>query len=101
MMTSHAAYDAAGRTGASTSPETYLPLRELGFDGVAITDSCRSWAAPVERWAPQAMLAGRRPLALYERRARAARDRRGPLAAWRGLDAVSRALRRACHGASR
>jgi beta-glucosidase-like glycosyl hydrolase len=47
------------RFRASLEPSTYLRLRHLGFDGVAITDSLSLVrAAPVERWAPQAIRAG-------------------------------------------
>ena len=58
VMTSNAFYDGA-RYRASISPETYRRLRALGFDGVVITDSLSIVrAAPVERWAPQAIRAG-------------------------------------------
>ena len=57
-MTSNAFYNGA-QYRASISPDTYRRLRALGFDGVAITDSLSIVkAAPVERWARQAMLAG-------------------------------------------
>jgi len=47
------------RYRASLEPSTYLRLRRLGFDGVAITDSLSIVReAPVERWAPQAVRAG-------------------------------------------
>jgi beta-N-acetylhexosaminidase len=47
------------RFRASLEPSTYLRLRRLGFNGVAITDSLSIVrAAPVERWAPQAVRAG-------------------------------------------
>ena len=58
VMTSNAFYDGA-RFRASISPETYRRLRGLGFEGVAITDSLSIVrAAPVERWARQAIRAG-------------------------------------------
>jgi beta-N-acetylhexosaminidase len=58
VMTSNAFYDGA-RYRASISPNTYRRLRALGFDGVAITDSLSIVrAAPVERWARQAIRAG-------------------------------------------
>jgi len=58
VMTSNAFYNGAPYR-ASISPDTYRRLRALGFDGVAITDSLSIVkAAPVERWARQAMLAG-------------------------------------------
>jgi len=47
------------RFRASLEPSTYLRLRRLGFEGVAITDSLSLVrTAPVERWAPQAIRAG-------------------------------------------
>jgi beta-glucosidase-like glycosyl hydrolase len=47
------------RFRASLEPSTYRLLRRLGFAGVAITDSLSLVrAAPVERWAPQAIRAG-------------------------------------------
>ena len=58
VMTSNAFYDGA-RFRASISPETYELLRELGFRGVAITDSLSIVReAPVERWSRQALRAG-------------------------------------------
>jgi beta-N-acetylhexosaminidase len=58
VMTSNAFYDGA-RFRATITPATYTRLRALGFDGVAITDSLSIVkAAPVERWAPQAVRAG-------------------------------------------
>jgi beta-N-acetylhexosaminidase len=58
VMTSNAFYDGA-RYRASISGETYRLLRSLGFRGVAITDSLSIVrAAPVERWARQALRAG-------------------------------------------
>jgi beta-glucosidase-like glycosyl hydrolase len=47
------------RFRASLEPSTYRLLRRLGFAGVAITDSLSLVrAAPVEKWAPQAIRAG-------------------------------------------
>ncbi|MDX6486686.1 MAG: beta-N-acetylhexosaminidase, partial [Gaiellaceae bacterium] len=47
------------RFRASLESSTYERLRRLGFQGVAITDSLSLVrAAPVERWAPQAIRAG-------------------------------------------
>jgi beta-N-acetylhexosaminidase len=47
------------RFRASLEPSTYRRLRSLGFRGIAITDSLSLVrAAPVERWAPQAIRAG-------------------------------------------
>jgi beta-N-acetylhexosaminidase len=57
VMVGHAFYGTRFR--ASLEPGTYRLLRSLGFDGVAITDSLSLVrAAPVERWAPQAVRAG-------------------------------------------
>jgi beta-N-acetylhexosaminidase len=57
VMVDHAFYGTRYR--ASLEPSTYRRLRELGFDGVAITDSLSIVRdAPVERWAPQAARAG-------------------------------------------
>jgi beta-N-acetylhexosaminidase len=57
VMVGHAFYGTRFR--ASLEPSTYRLLRALGFDGVAITDSLSLVrAAPVERWAPQAIRAG-------------------------------------------
>jgi beta-N-acetylhexosaminidase len=57
VMVGHAFYGTRFR--ASLEPSTYRLLRGLGFDGVAITDSLSLVrAAPVERWAPQAIRAG-------------------------------------------
>ena len=38
-MISHAAYERLGARRALTAPATYRLLRELGFAGVAMTDS--------------------------------------------------------------
>ena len=57
VMVANAFYGTRFR--ASLEPSTYRRLRRLGFDGVAITDSLSIVrAAPVERWAPQAVRAG-------------------------------------------
>jgi beta-N-acetylhexosaminidase len=57
IMVANAFYGTRFR--ASLEPSTYRRLRRLGFDGVAITDSLSLVrAAPVERWAPQAIRAG-------------------------------------------
>ena len=58
VMTSNAFYDGAPFR-ASISAPTYKRLRSLGFRGVAITDSLSIMrAAPVERWARQAIWSG-------------------------------------------
>jgi len=57
VMVGHAFYGQPLR--ASLESSTYRRLRRLGFQGVAITDSLSLMrAAPVERWAPQAVRAG-------------------------------------------
>jgi beta-N-acetylhexosaminidase len=95
VMTSNAFYDGAPYR-ASISPDTYRRLRALSFDGVAITDSLSIVkAAPVERWARRAVLAGADLLlftsAAHARRAIAALV---PLAQEGKLDAsVERVLR--------
>jgi beta-N-acetylhexosaminidase len=58
VMVSNAFYGGA-RYRATLEPSTYRLLRRLGFDGIAVTDSLSLVrAAPVERWAPQAIRAG-------------------------------------------
>ena len=57
-MVSNAFYGGA-RYRATLEPATYRLLRRLGFKGIAVTDSLSLVrAAPVERWAPQAIRAG-------------------------------------------
>ena len=59
VMVGHAIYPRLGVRRASLEPKTYRLLRELGFDGVAITDSLgilRSPYAPY--WARLALRAG-------------------------------------------
>lgn len=57
VMVGHAFYGTRFR--ASLEPATYRLLRSTGFDGIAITDSLSIvHAAPVERWARQAVRAG-------------------------------------------
>ena len=95
VMNSNAFYDGA-RFRASISPATYRRLRALGFRGVAVTDSLSIVrAAPVERWARQAMRAGA-DLILFTSPAFAERAIRAlePLARRGELDgAVARVLR--------
>jgi beta-glucosidase-like glycosyl hydrolase len=91
VMTSNAFYDGA-RYRASISPGTYRRLRALGFDGVAITDSLSIVrAAPVARWARQAIRAGA-DLLLFTSPAHARRAIRAllPLARAGELDAAVR-----------
>jgi beta-N-acetylhexosaminidase len=96
LMVSHAAYERFGGRRGVTSPGVYRFLRELGFDGVALTDSLGivggRW--PV-RWAREAALAGA-DLLLFTSADDARRALRAllPLAR-RGLldDAVRRVIR--------
>jgi len=94
VMVANAFYGARFR--ASIEPSTYRLLRGLGFDGVAITDSLSIVrAAPVERWARQAVRAGA-DLVLFTSPAQARRAIRAlvPLARRGELDAhVARVLR--------
>jgi beta-N-acetylhexosaminidase len=86
VMVGHAFYGTRFR--ASLEPSTYRLLRRLGFDGVAITDSLSLVrAAPVERWAPQAIRAGA-DMVLFTSPAHARRAVRAllPLARAGGLD---------------
>lgn len=84
------------RYRATLEPGTYARLRALGFHGVAITDSLSLVrAAPVERWAPQAVRAGA-DLVLFTSPAQAGRAVRAlvPLARRGELDQhVARVLR--------
>jgi beta-N-acetylhexosaminidase len=84
------------RYRATLEPSTYRRLRELGFDGVAVTDSLSIVReAPVERWARQAVRAGA-DLVLFTSPAMAARAVRAlvPLARRGELDEhVARVLR--------
>ena len=60
VMTGHAYYPRFGRVRALAHPETYRMIRELGFDGVIVTDSLsivRTGPLPV-RWALRAVGAG-------------------------------------------
>ena len=58
VMTSHAFYPSLGSFRASLEPRTYGLLRELGFDGVAITDSLSIVGDPPEYWPRRAIRAG-------------------------------------------
>jgi len=94
VMVGHAFYGGPWR--ASIDAKIYRLLRSLGFRGVAITDSLSLVkAAPVERWAPQAVRAGA-DLVLFTSHAHAARAVRAllPLARRGELDVhVARVLR--------
>jgi beta-N-acetylhexosaminidase len=96
IMVSHAFYDRFGGRRALTAPPAYRLLRQLGFEGVAITDSLSvvqgRW--PV-RWARSAALAGA-DILLFTSPTDARRAIRGlvPLARRGALDdAVRRVLR--------
>ena len=59
IMISHAVYERLGDRRALTAPATYRLLRELGFDGVAITDSLGIVRGPWPvKWARAAVHAG-------------------------------------------
>src|SRR4051794_2097158 len=69
VMVGHAFYRRFGGERASLAPAAYRLLRSLGFRGVAITDSLSLLrAAPVERWARQAVRAGADLLLFTDRR---------------------------------
>lgn len=59
VMVGHAIYPRLGQRRASLEPKTYGLLRELGFDGVAITDSLGILGSPyAPYWARLALRAG-------------------------------------------
>jgi beta-N-acetylhexosaminidase len=59
VMTSHAIYPRLGSRRASLEPRTYELLRDLGFEGVAITDSLGVLGSPyAPYWARLALRAG-------------------------------------------
>lgn len=59
VMVGHAIYPRLGSRRASLEPKTYRLLRELGFDGVAITDSLGVLGSPyAPYWARLALRAG-------------------------------------------
>jgi beta-N-acetylhexosaminidase len=95
VMVGHAFYPALGRFRASLEPKTYRLLRDLGFDGVAITDSMNIVASPPAYWPTKAIRAGA-DLLLYTngRHARRAIEALVPLARRGELDEkVVRVLR--------
>ena len=58
-MVGHAIYPRLGPRRASFEPKTYRLLRELGFDGVAVTDSLGVLGSPyAPYWARLALRAG-------------------------------------------
>ena len=59
VMVGHAIYPRLGSRRASLEPRTYALLRELGFDGVAVTDSLGVLGSPyAPYWARLALRAG-------------------------------------------
>ena len=59
VMVGHAIYPRLGSRRASLEPATYRLLRELGFEGVAITDSLGVFGSPyAPYWARLALRAG-------------------------------------------
>jgi beta-N-acetylhexosaminidase len=59
VMVGHAIYPRLGTRRASLEPKTYRLLRELGFDGVAVTDSLGILGSPyAPYWARLAVRAG-------------------------------------------
>ncbi len=59
VMVSHAIYPRLGSRRASLEPKTYALLRELGFKGVAVTDSLGVLGSPyAPYWARLALRAG-------------------------------------------
>jgi len=59
VMVSHAIYPKLGSRRASLEPATYRLLRDLGFEGVAITDSLGVFGSPyAPYWARLAIRAG-------------------------------------------
>jgi beta-N-acetylhexosaminidase len=59
VMVGHAIYPRLGSRRASLEPKTYRLLRELGFDGVAVTDSLGVLGSPyAPYWARLALRAG-------------------------------------------
>jgi beta-N-acetylhexosaminidase len=96
VMTSHAIYPRLGSRRASLEPKTYGLLRDLGFEGVAITDSLGVLGSPyAPYWARLALRAGAdMVLTTSARDARRMVDALVPLARAGELDdAVVRVLR--------
>jgi beta-N-acetylhexosaminidase len=58
VMVGHGVYTRLGPRRASLEPATYRLLRELGFEGVAITDSLDVVRGHAEQWAVAAARAG-------------------------------------------
>ena len=69
VMAGHGVYPSLGTRRATLEPATYRLLHELGFDGVAITDSSRSSVrATCDGVGGRGARARRRPAAVHERR---------------------------------
>src|SRR5438034_3244979 len=95
VMVGHGVYPTLGPRRAALEPAAYRLLRELGFDGVAITDSLDVVRGHAQEWAVAAARAGA-DLLLFTSGTDAARAIRAllPLARRGGLDAhVARVLR--------
>ena len=95
VMVGHGVYPTLGPRRAALEPAAYRLLRELGFDGVAITDSLDVVRGHAQEWAVAAARAGA-DLLLFTSGTDAAHAIRAllPLARRGGLDAhVARVLR--------
>jgi beta-N-acetylhexosaminidase len=95
VMVGHGVYPALGPRRAALEPAAYRLLRELGFEGVAITDSLDVVRGHAQEWAVAAVRAGA-DLLLFTSGADAARAIRAllPLARSGELDVhVARVLR--------
>ena len=95
VMVGHGVYPALGPRRAALEPAAYRLLRELGFDGVALTDSLDVVRGHAQEWAVAAARAGA-DLLIFTRGADAARAIRVlvPLARSGELDVhVARVLR--------
>ncbi len=95
VMVGHGVYPTLGRRRATLEPATYRLLRDLGFEGVAMTDSLDVVRGHAREWAVAAVRAGA-DLLLFTNGADAARAIQVllPLARSGELDAhVARVLR--------
>ena len=76
VMVGHGVYPSLGPRRATLEPATYRLLHELGFDGVAITDSLDVVRGHATRVGGRGRTRGRRPALVHERERRRARDPR-------------------------
>ena len=76
MMVGHGVYPSLGARRATLEPATYRLLHELGFDGVAITDSLDVVRGHATEWAVAAARAGADLLLFTSGTRRRARDPR-------------------------